>query len=148
MPTNAKLQAYSALAMVSVGFPLTVTSMGLVALKKSPERQFGYGTVSFTAQLPLLCNSLFTTGSVTVGQSWCSSLERSWYLEFDGVGLGLCLLHRAASRTGSNSLPTCWFYYLFGAIWLFPEVNPLCQPAEDRNDLSVFSRDIRISWFI
>lgn len=27
----------------------------------------------------------------------------------------------------------------------FPEVNPLRQPAEDRNNLSVFSRDIRIS---
>lgn len=33
LPINAKLQACSALAMVSVGLPLTVTSMGLVALK-------------------------------------------------------------------------------------------------------------------
>lgn len=33
LPTNANLQAYSALAKVSVGFPFTVTGMGLVALK-------------------------------------------------------------------------------------------------------------------
>lgn len=54
LPTNARLQASSALAMVSAGFPHAVTSMGLTALKNH------WRDSSATAQCLLLPSCLFS----------------------------------------------------------------------------------------